>query len=141
MSPVVVYVLTGLAAVVVVLTRLRLRRSSRGAGRADIARGPVAVHTVAGVLALAGWSTFLLAGDSLSEDRASQLGIAALVLWWVTALAGLLILARWLPTRGRHAAPAAEDSWSDGPGLSVLGHVGLVVGVALFTYAYLLKIV
>ena len=84
---------------------------------------------------------FLVAGDSVSEGAATLLGLAALVLWWVVALAGLLILTRWLPTRGRHAADATEDSWSSGPGLSVLGHVGMVVGVAVFTYAYLSKVV
>lgn len=141
MSPVIVYVLTALAAVVVVLTRLRLRRRREGAGRVAIARGPVGVHTVVGVLALATWTFFLVAGDSLSEDTASLVGIAALVLWWIVALAGLMILMRWLPARGRHAAAAVEDSWSEGPGLSVLGHVGMVVGVIVFTYAYLVKAV
>lgn len=141
MSPLIVYVLTALAAVVVVLTRLRLRRALAGAGRADIARGPVDVHTAAGALALLTWVVFLVAGDSVGEGAATLLGLVALVLWWVVALAGLLILTRWLPTRGKHAADATEDSWSSGPGLSVLGHVGMVVGVAVFTYAYLSKVV
>lgn len=141
MSPVVVYVLTALAGVVVVLTRLRLRRRREGAGRVAIARGPVGVHTVAGVLALLTWGTFLIAGDRLSEDTASLVGIAGLVLWWVVTLAGLLILLRWLPARGRHAAAAVEDSWSEGPGLSILAHLGMVVGVVVFTYAYLIKAV
>jgi hypothetical protein len=30
-----------------------------------------------------------------------------------------------------------QDSWSEGPGLSVLAHVGMLVGVILFTFAYL----
>ena len=29
------------------------------------------------------------------------------------------------------------DSWSDGPWLSLLAHLGMVVGVLVFTYAYL----
>lgn len=141
MSAAVVYVLTGLAAVVVVLTRVRLRRRRRAAGRAAIARVPVGVHTVAGVLALATWVAFLVGDGRLSESNATLLGLVALVLWWTTALAGLLILVRWLPARGSHAAAAVEDSWSAGPGLSVLGHVGLVAGVVVFTYAYLAKVV
>lgn len=141
MSPVIVYVLTALAAVVVVLTRLRLGRDREGAGRADIARGPVLVHTVAGALALLVWVGFLATTDRISEGSSTLLGLVALVLWWVVVLAGLLILARWLPTRGRHASAAVEDSWSAGPGLSVLGHVGMVVGVVVFTYAYLVKAV
>jgi Kef-type K+ transport system membrane component KefB len=140
-SPVIVYVLTALAAVVVVLTRLRLRRRREGAGRVEIARGPVGVHNVVGVLALVTWCVFLAGGDNLSEDTASLVGIVALVLWWIVALAGLLILLRWLPARGKHAAAAVEDSWSEGPGLSILGHLGMVVGVVVFTYAYLVKAV
>ncbi|WP_139984267.1 hypothetical protein [Nocardioides litoris] len=141
MSPVIVYVLTALAAVVVVLTRLRLRRERAGAGRVTIARGPVAVHTVAGTLALLLWVAFLLTGDVVSENTSTLLGILALVLWWVVALAGLMLLLRWLPARGRHASGAVEDSWSSGPGLSLLGHVGMVAGVLVFTYAYLVKAV
>ncbi len=141
MSPVIVYVLTALAAVVVVLTRMRLRRERAGARRIDIARGPMAVHTAVGVLAIATWVLFLAGDGLLGEDTLTLVGILALVLWWVVALAGLLILARWLPVRGRHARPVVEDSWSSGPGLSILAHVGLVVAVVAFTYAYLVKAV
>ncbi len=136
-TEIVVYVLTALAAVVVVLTRLRLRPGREGAKRLDIARAPVAVHTVAGVLALGIWVTYLLADGRFSEGTVSLIGIAAVLLWWIVALAGLLILVRWLPSRGKHAADATEDTWSEGPGLSLLGHLGMVVGVAVFTYAYL----
>ena len=141
---VVVYVLTALAAVVVVLTRLRLRRRVAGAGRVTIVRAPVGVHTVAGAVALVGWTTFLVGADilpagTLSESALSVIGIVALVCWWVVAVAGLLILVRWLPVRGRHAAAAVDDTWSQGPGLSLLGHVGMVAGVVVFTYAYLVK--
>jgi hypothetical protein len=64
-------------------------------------------------------------------------GIAAVAFWWLTAICGLLILARWLPAKGRHVPEAAGDGWSDGPGLSLLAHLGMVVGVLVFTYAYL----
>jgi hypothetical protein len=136
---VIAYVLTPLAAVVVVLTRLRLR--AEAAGNVAIARGPVAVHTVAGTLALLTWTPFLVAGDRLEENAATLLGIAGLACWWITVGAGLLILLRWLPARGRHAAAGSVDGWSDGPALSVLAHVGLLVGVLLFTYAYLVSAV
>jgi hypothetical protein len=133
----IVYVLTGLAAVVIVLTRLRLGNVEGGAGRADVGRATLNVHTVAGVLALATWLLFLFGDEQLGDDRSALVGITALALWWVVVIAGLLILVRWMPTHGKHAATGTEDSWSEGPGLSVLAHVGMLVGVCVFTYAYL----
>lgn len=133
----IVYVLTGLAAVVVVLTRLRLGSGEGGAGRADVGRTTLNVHTTAGVLALIAWGVFLFGDDQLGDDRSAMVGIAALSLWWVVVVAGLLILVRWLPTHGKHASTGTQDSWSEGPGLSVLAHVGMLVGVCVFTYAYL----
>ncbi len=136
-TEVIVYVLTALAALVVVLTRLRLGREEAGAGRVQVGRTLVRLHTGAGALALLTWLVFLLRGDRLTDNAAGVVGIVALAFWWVVVVAGLLILVRWLPSRGRHAAAAKKDSWSEGPGLSVLGHVGMLVGVAIFTYAYL----
>lgn len=125
----IAFVLTALAAVVVVLTRVRMTsREEEAAGRLDIPRQLVNVHTVFGVLALALWGTFILAHVD------SVYGYAGLACWWVTTVVGLLILMRWLPARGRHAADPAADSWGEGPGLSVLGHVGLLVGSIVWTY-------
>jgi hypothetical protein len=135
-TSVIVYVLTALAAVVVVLTRLRLGRGSGGAGRLSTGRGLLNLHTIAGALALATWVVFLVAPED-SPPGSPTLGIVALALWWVVVVAGLLILVRWLPTRGKHASDGSEDSWSDGPGLSILAHVGMLVGVCVFTWAYL----
>jgi hypothetical protein len=132
---VVVYILTALAAVVVVLTRLRLREEA-GARRHRIGTGLLNVHTLFGVLALGSWLVFLLAPED-TVAGGGLVGIIALGLWWVTVLAGLLLLVRWLPSRGRHASGPIEDSWSEGPGLSILAHVGLLVGVLVFSYAYL----
>lgn len=125
----IAFVLTALAAIVVVLTRLRFSSAEEeAAGRLDIPRGLVNVHTLFGGLALLGWGAFLLA------DVRDWVGYAGLGCWWVTTIAGLLILMRWLPAHGRHAAGPASDSWGEGPGLSVLGHVGLLVGSAVWTY-------
>jgi hypothetical protein len=132
----IVYVLTALAAVVIVLTRLRLGRSD-GARRIDVGRRLLGVHTIAGVLALAAWLLFLLGEDVLEKDTRTLVGIVALAFWWIVVGAGLLILVRWLPSHGKHAAEATQDSWSEGPGLSVLAHVGMLVGVIVFTWAYL----
>ena len=139
-NAVTVYVLTALAAVVVVLTRLRLGRGEGGAGRTEVGRTLLHVHTVAGALALVVWVAFLVApGDS--PLGGSTAGIVALGMWWVVALVGLLVLARWLPARGRHAAPGRHDRWPGGPVLSVLAHVGMVLGVAVFTVAYVAEVV
>ena len=132
-TEVIVYVLTALAAVVVVLTRLRLRQDTGGAGRFQVGRRLVDVHTTAGVLALVTWLLFLV-GSPLGG---AVTGIVALAFWWIVVVAGLLILVRWLPSHGRHASEAAEDTWSEGPGLSILAHVGMFVGVCVFTWAYL----
>jgi hypothetical protein len=133
--PVVIYVLTALAAVVVVLTRLRMR-DGQGAGRAHVGNRLVDLHTVTGVLALVVWTTFLVAPED-SPLGTATFGIVGLGLFWMVTFAGLLILARWLPSRGKHASEAAQDTWSEGPGLSVLAHVGMLVGVIVFTFAYL----
>ncbi len=135
-TPVIVYLLTALAAVVVVLTRLRMVRDTGVAGRFQVGRGLVNLHTAAGAAALLVWLVFLVAGADTVLGGAT-VGIVALAFWWVTVVAGLLILVRWLPSRGRHASLGQEDSWSEGPGLSVLAHVGMLVGVCVFTWAYL----
>ena len=133
--PIVVWILTGLAAVAIVLTRLRLRGEA-AAGRFSISSRLPLTHFVAGVVALVLWLGVLVAPED-SLVGGPLVGILAIAFWWVTAICGLLILARWLPAKGRHAPEAAGDSWSDGPGLSLLAHLGMVVGVLVFTYAYL----
>ncbi|MGZ4464314.1 MAG: hypothetical protein ACXVW0_03025 [Nocardioides sp.] len=135
-TQVIVYVLTVLAAVVVVLTRLRLAQGEGGAGRFQVGNGLLNLHTGAGVLALVSWVSFLVAGDSSALGSATA-GIVALAFWWIVVVCGLLILVRWLPSRGKHASSGKEDTWSEGPGLSVLAHVGMLVGVCVFTWAYL----
>ena len=85
--------------------------------------------------ALVVWLVFLVSPED-SPTGGAAVGIVGLGLWWVTTLVGLMILVRWLPSRGRHATEARQDSWSDGPGLSVLAHVGLLVGVLVFTWYY-----
>jgi hypothetical protein len=133
--PVVVWVLTALAAVAIVLTRLRLSGDG-AAGRFSISRRLPLAHFVSGTIALVLWLG-VLAFPEDSVIGGPLVGIAAVACWWLTAICGLLILARWLPAKGRHVPDAAGDSWSDGPGLSLLAHLGMVVGVLVFTYAYL----
>lgn len=136
---VIVYLLTALAAVVVVLTRVRLVGAD-AAGRSQVGRTLLNGHTVAGVLALVTWTAFLVAPEH-SALGGSVTGIIALTFWWVVVVLGLLILARWKAPVGRHASSATGDAWSDGPGLSVLAHVGMLVGVVVFTWDYLFSLV
>ena len=128
MTPLLItWVLTLLAAVVVVLTRVRLSRDDGdAAGRIAIPKAVLNLHTIAGVPALVVWVAFLLTGTTV-------LGVVGLLLWWVTVVAGLLVLLRWLPAKGRHSSGPASDSWGEGPGLSVLAHVGLLVGAVIWT--------
>lgn len=123
-------VLTVLAAVVVVLTRVRLARGGEAAGRLAIPTTVLNVHTYAGGVALVGWVVFLLAD-------LRWLGALSLLAWWTCVVAGLMILARWMPAKGRHSSGPKADTWGEGPGLSVLAHVGLLAGVSVFTVLFL----
>lgn len=123
-------VLTVLAAVVVVLTRVRLAGHSGVVGRLSIPARLLDLHTVAGVLALVTWVLFLVLDIG-------WLGTTGLAAWWVTVVAGLLTLTRWLPAKGRHSSAPQADTWGEGPGLSILAHVGLLVGVIVFTVLFL----
>ncbi|MGH2576867.1 MAG: hypothetical protein ACRDPJ_05555 [Nocardioidaceae bacterium] len=120
-------VLTVLAAVVVALTRVRLgRNNGEAAGRLSIPRDLLNTHTTAGVVAIGLWSAFLVTGIKI-------LGWVALPAWWTTVAAGLLILLRWMPAKGRHSSGPVADTWGEGPGLSVLAHLGMLVGALVFT--------
>jgi hypothetical protein len=126
----IVYALTFLSAVVVGLTRIRLSQA-QAAGQHQVGMGTVNAHTAFGVVALVTWVVFLVSGHDLS-----LVGIVGLFFYWLTALIGMLILLRWIPSRGKHASDSADDSWSEGPGLSILAHAGMVVGVCVFTWFY-----
>ncbi len=126
----IVYALTFLSAVVVGLTRVRLSQA-QAAGQHQVGMGTVNAHTAFGVIALVTWVVFLGSGNDLA-----LVGIVGLFFYWLTALIGLLILLRWIPSRGKHASDSADDRWSEGPGLSILAHVGMLVGVCVFTWFY-----
>lgn len=125
-----VWLLTGLAAVVVLLTRLRLSSEHSQAGHALVPTSVVNAHTLVGVVALAIWIAYLTSPDG-------TLGAAALVVWWIEVLIGILILARWMSGSGKHATAATGDSWGEGPALSILGHVGMLLGISFFTWIVL----
>jgi hypothetical protein len=122
-------VLTVLAAVVIVLTRLRLGGGDGAAGRLSIPPTVLNVHTFAGALAVVTWVVFLRTGIA-------WIGLLGLAAWWLAVIAGLVILSRWLPVKGRHSSGPRADSWGEGPALSVLAHVGLLVCVTVFSVLY-----
>ncbi len=128
----VTWFLTALGAVVVLLTRIRLGGTvvdgtGHGAGRHGYSAVLLRLHTSVGVITLIGWVVALVTGFR---------GIALIVLagWWLLTLLGLLLLARWLPSHARHSEDTKTDAWGSGAGLSVLGHVGTLVGVCYFTF-------
>ena len=122
--------LTALAAVVILLTRMRLSANARQSGHAQISGSILNAHTLLGVSALVVWVYYL-------TSPSDGLGLIALALWWLEVVVGILILLRWIPGGGKHAAPSVDDSWATGPSLSILGHVGMLLGVAFFTYCVL----
>lgn len=128
-----VWVLTALAALVVVLTRLRL--SGDESGRFAVSDRLLAAHTLTGVAALVMWVTFLIAPDDTFVGG-SLFGVLALAMWWAVVVCGLLLLMRWLPSGGRHVPQDVGDAWGKGPGLSMLAHLGMAAGVLVFTWAY-----
>lgn len=124
-----VWMLSALAAVVVPLTRSRLIASEKQAGVSETPHGLLNAHTGIGVLALAGWIAWLSGAGRIA-------GLLGLLLLWALTLIGLMILARWLPSDGRHANGATDDDWAHGPWLSALGHLGMLLGVAFFTWVF-----
>lgn len=125
-----VWMLTALAAVVVLLTRMRLSSEQAQSGHAVVPMVIVNAHTLFGVVALAIWIYYLTSPDWI-------VGLIALAAWWLVVALGLLILARWMSRPGKHAAETTGDSWAQGPALSILGHVGMLLGISFFTWIVL----
>lgn len=126
----VVWMLTGLAAVVVLLTRMRLSNEQQQSGHALVPTAVVNAHTLVGVVALGVWVYYLISPEDV-------VGLAALAVWWVEVVIGLLILGRWMSRPSKHAAEATGDTWAQGPALSILGHVGMLLGISFFTWIVL----
>lgn len=132
-----VWVLTALALLVVVLTRLRLSARSDQSGATRVPQDVVNGHSLVGILAVLVWVGYLRrVGDQLNN----VVGAVSMLLWWIEVVLGLLILARWRGGSGRHATDRRGDGWTDGPWLSVLAHVGMLVGVVCFTVLFVTDI-
>ncbi|MFF0265601.1 hypothetical protein [Kribbella sp. NPDC004536] len=128
----VTWFLTALGAVVVLITRVRLGGTvvdgtGHGAGRHGYSVILLRLHTIVGIVTLIGWVVALITGRK-------EIALIVLAGWWALTVVGLLLLARWLPSGGKHSEDAQSDSWGSGAGLSVLGHVGMLLGVCYFTF-------
>ncbi len=136
-TEVLIWTLTGVATLVVLLTRIRVKREgTRGAYL--MGHGVLTWHSVCGLLALIAWSLFLVLGEDAPLGDA-EMGIIGLALWWLTAMVGILVMLRWLPAGGRHSETRSHGGflgWLRGPGLSLIAHLGMVVVVGVFTWAY-----
>jgi hypothetical protein len=122
--------LTALAAVVVLLTRSRLVATEHQSGVFSVSHAILNAHSVVGVLAIAAWAWWL-------SGAGHGVGAVAVALWWALTLLGLAVLSRWLPSHGRHSGEPTDDGWAEGPWLSILGHVGMLLGVCYFTWFFL----
>lgn len=134
---VVVYVFTALAGLIVLLTRLRWRQEAV-AGNTAVSDRWALWHTLCGLVGLVTWTAFLTGSEDTWFGGAGM-GVIGLGLWWLVVIFGIVIVLRWLPTRGRHAGSGGEDGWSGGPALSILAHGGMLVITLVFTWAYLLQ--
>jgi hypothetical protein len=128
----VTWFLTALGAVVVLLTRVRLGGTVvdgtvRSSGVFGYSATLLRIHTTVGIITLVVWIVALVTGRR-------EIAFLALLGWWLLAIVGLLLLARWLPSGGKHSEDKKGDSWGSGAGLSLLGHVGTVLGVCYFTF-------
>lgn len=137
---VVIYGLTALAGFLVLLTQLPLGLGNGGRGRLEVGRGLVNLHTVTGVVAIVTWVMFLV-GDPDTAAGSLMTGIASIGFWWLVSALGLLMLVRWLPTRGRHAPDGDLPRLARSAFPSVVTHLTMLAISVYFTWAYLIAAV
>ncbi|MFT4084412.1 MAG: hypothetical protein QM638_17685 [Nocardioides sp.] len=128
-----VAVATGVLALVVVATYLRLRRP-HATRRSLVSPFVRRLHTGAGVIGVLAWIAFLAAPPS-SPLGTSLAGVIALFFCWLMVIAGFYLLGRWRESRGRHAGELGPRG--TGPVLSALGQVIALAAVLWLTWAYL----
>ncbi|MGO1167449.1 MAG: hypothetical protein ACTMHL_12630 [Janibacter sp.] len=126
------WILVALGALVLVLTPLRLRRARGQEGMTNFAPWVLNLHTLAAFIGL-GLITLRLLG--VHESGAATW--AAIIAMVVAALIGLSFLARWRRSGSRHSVDFEGDTWTRGPWLSQLAHIGFVIGTLIFTWMLL----
>lgn len=134
----IILLLVALGLAAVVLTRVRLSKEEGVAGLAKVSPLVLNVHTFAGLIGFVLFALYVLGSGFLGDSR-DLVGILGLAFLWLAVVAGLAILARWMPTHGRHSQLAQDDDWAEGPGLSMIAHLGMLVGVSIMTVVYMLN--
>lgn len=98
----------------------------------DFAPWILNVHSIAGGIGL------LLIALRLLEVHSSGAAMWVAIIGMVIAsLIGLSFLARWRRSGGRHAVEVTGDSWTSGPWLSQIAHLGMMLGTVFFVWAML----
>lgn len=126
------WILVALATLVLVLTPVRLRGSRGARGMTDFSPWALNAHSITLFIGLALIVLRLL--DVYSSTIATWVAIVCLV---IASLIGLSFLRRWSRTGSRHSAAFEGDSWTRGPWLSQLAHIGLTVGTVIFAWLLL----
>ncbi|TIC81659.1 hypothetical protein [Nocardioides sp. GY 10127] len=129
-----VVVLTAFIALVVLVTRLRLRGRSA-------ATWWLLVHTVLGLLGVVLWLAFvLLSADTLPYR--DLVGIVAVGCFWFTSLAGLMLLSRKRRVGAtRRSGGRRAERRTEGRALAIFGHVGVLLASGALTVTYALALV
>ena len=135
MGQLLVYLATALVALVVLLTWLRLRRPD-----AHIGGFVPLLHVSAGVVGLLIWVVFLIMplGSPLGSSLAGVIGLFFL---WLVVVAGVFLMLRWRPSRGKRAREILPAARTGGRALSLFAHLGTLVLVVWLTWAYVTTIV
>lgn len=129
---VLAWILVGLASVVLVLTPVRLRSARGQEGMVDFSGWVLNLHTISLFLGLA-----LIALRLLGVHESGPATWVAIIAMAIASLIGLSFLARWRRSGSRHAVAFGGDSWTRGPWLSQIGHIGLAIGTVVFAWLLL----
>lgn len=135
MDQLLVYFATAVVALVVLLTWLRLRRPEAHAGFFV----PL-LHVTAGLVGLVIWVVFLVMPLG-SPFGSSLAGVIGLFFLWLVVVAGIFLMLRWRPSRGKRARAITRSAGRGAAPVSILVHLGTLVLVVWLTWAYVTTIV
>ena len=132
LGPLLVAWFVALGVLVFVLTPLRLRRSKGEQGMTDFSGWVLNAHSITLFVGLGLISLRLL--DVHTSAAAAWLAIICMV---IASLIGLSFLGRWRRTGSRHSEAFQGDSWTRGPWLSQIAHIGTALGTIALAWMLL----